>query len=124
MTGLRVESLRQRIENLEREIESIDAQMTRSDNHASQTNRPASKLAQTYDNGSYPSDPATVYPIMFVDGSFTETAGNQTATWTNRSSTNRRVAYAICGSSQHLSSGTLGVAFRQNGQWWFVPERA
>ena len=118
MAGLRLESLLQRIELGERRAEAIRSELNRVELLHSR-GRKSWYLAQTYDNGSYPSDPATVYPFRFHDASFTETAGNQSIGATARSSTSKRVGFAL--SSSFVAADTMCIAFRQNGKWWLLP---
>lgn len=113
-----VESLKQRIENLEREVALIYREKHQEQYPALQDNPREVFLCETYDNGSYPSSPATVYPIRFLDGTFTETAGTQTLTKTAHSATNLRVGY---NDATFISSGTVCQAWRQNKRWYIIP---
>ena len=70
-------------------------------------------------SASYPTAPADTYGIKFLDSTFTETAGDQTPTDTNRSATYQRIAHDRM-SGRFLSEGTVVEVYEQNNRWWIV----
>lgn len=112
------DSSKQRIELLERQMEALTRKLDQGFDRSMALNEQP-RLAKTYNPGSYPSDPANVYPIMFLNGTFTETAGNQTPTYTNRSSTSKRVGFGL--TDEYIEAGTVVACWRQNNRWWILP---
>lgn len=115
----RPDSLKQRVEFLEREIASL-RDLRREEIPGVYDRAPSPRLARTIDDGSYPTAPATIYPIVFLDGSFNPVAGNATPTFTPQSVTCQANAYAVS-DAVFLEPGTIGKAWRQNGRYWFDP---
>ena len=116
-----VESLMQRVELLERYVGTLDDKLDRRVDPRDFLQQPV-RLAKTVSSGTYPSDPASVYPIMFLNGTFTETAGNGSATYTNRSAASKRVGFAL--SSDYIPENTIVTVFEQNGRYWITPSSA
>ncbi len=81
------------------------------------------RLARTtYDtDGNYPlkSTKPTVYPIVYVDGTYAQTVGATPASFLDRSATRQDVGYAITG--DYLVQGTLVSVYRSNGRSWIIP---
>jgi len=76
--------------------------------------------AKTYRQSglSYPSDPCTVYPIIFLDSTFTETEGNQ-----SRTDTDRQASYGVelaFYDGGYLAEDTIVDVYRDNGRWWIT----
>jgi hypothetical protein len=103
---------------LEREIEVLNGRID-SLLAANLGPQQAVRLAKTVSGAGYPTDPATVYPIMFLDGDFVESPGNQTPSLIDRSATSSRSAYSL--SDEFINQGTVGLTWRQNGKYWFLP---
>lgn len=58
-----------------------------------------------------------VFSIIFLDGTYTETAGTRTLTWTDR----QTASAAVCAnvrSGQTPASGTKLMVWRWSGRWW------
>ena len=79
------------------------------------------RLAKTWSSsgGSYPTAPADTYEIIFRDGSFTETVGDQTPTWVDRSATGQTFAHNAT-STALIPRFNPVVVMESNGQWWIV----
>lgn len=114
------ESIKMRDELLRRRVRDLE-QRTRTEIETARPNFPREIfLAKTTDAGvTYPTDPATVYPILFIDGSYTASPGNQTPSFTNHSATNQAVAYSL--TTDFLPVGTVVAVFRQDNRWWILP---
>ena len=69
-------------------------------------------------SGSYPTEPADTFGIVFCDTTFTQTAGNNGHTNTDRQST--FAAYAHSMSGKYYPVGTLAFVERQNHKWVFI----
>lgn len=65
----------------------------------------------------YPAAGANVYPIVFVDGTFTEEAGTQTATFDDRQDKPRHYVMDLDGST-YLEEGTKIIVVKANDRWW------
>lgn len=71
--------------------------------------------------GSYPSAGADTFGIIFVDGTYTKSAGTNAHTFTLRKSTPAvDVAHSI--NARYYPVNTYALVFRQNHRWWFVEE--
>lgn len=71
--------------------------------------------------GSYPSAGADTFGIIFVDGSYTKSAGTQAHTFTLRKSTPAvDVAHSING--KYYPVNTYAWVVRQNHHWWFLED--
>ena len=69
--------------------------------------------------GSYPTTPQRTYPIVFVDGDFTNTSVNTSAVTTvNRQSTAANHAYTE--RTTLIPNSTLLVVCRHRGKWYIV----
>lgn len=79
------------------------------------------RLARTAEDygGEYPGEPCNTYPIIFLDGSFERTAGQQEADLTDRSATRQEYAYDNHG-SRYFEEGTVVEVLEQNEQWWIL----
>jgi len=77
------------------------------------------RLARTTTSGTYPSTPCDTYEIVFLDGTFTESAGDQTPTYTERSASPQAIAYDIR-SDGLIPEDTEVLVLEQNGKWWIV----
>jgi hypothetical protein len=115
----RYDSLKQRVELLERELDDVRKQLRHQ--HVGLLTPPIQpRLAQTVaGSGGYPSDPATVYPIVFLDGSFTESPGNQTPSWDMLSGNEQRFAFSL--STAFIPEDSIVQVWRQNNRYWITP---
>lgn len=78
-------------------------------------------LAKTTKTTTYPGSSADTFEIVLVDGTFTETAGDQTPTYTNRAASPQKVAHNISG--QYIAEDTYVWVFRTfstdgKHKWW------
>lgn len=67
---------------------------------------------------AYPSAPCTVYPVIFLDSTYTQTAGDQTPTHTDRQAYPEALAYYDGG--DYLAQGTLVIVLWDNDRWWII----
>lgn len=72
------------------------------------------------DETAYPSDPANVYYVRWQKNvSYEETPGNQSIDTTQTD----EYGYVCClVEGKYLDEGTLGLAFKENGQWWCLDD--
>jgi hypothetical protein len=71
--------------------------------------------------GSYPSAGADTFGIIFVDGTYTKSAGTNAHTFTLRKSTPAvDVAHSITG--RYYPVNTYAIVFRHNHAWWFLED--
>lgn len=79
------------------------------------------KTVSTSGGGSYPTEPADTFGILFVDGTYTQTAGNQNNTQTDRRAAPAvEVAHSI--KRKYYPVNTRVWVVRQNHKWWIVEE--
>jgi len=108
----RIVDLEQQVQDLRRDL---DAYRRRDLFH--QTPRQIRTAITCAISASYPTAPADTYGIKFVDGTFTESAGDQTPTDTNRSATYQRIAHDRT-PGRFLAEGTLVQVYEENSRWW------
>lgn len=121
MGGQTFESLKQEIELLKREMDVMRNEM-RHQMQGQLTPPVQPRLARTVaTSGGYPTEESTpsVYPIVFLDGSYTETPGLQTPTLTAHSASDQRVGYSL--STGYIPENSLVAVWRQNNRYWIVP---
>lgn len=104
-------STKKRLDEAFRRISQLEKQLAKRDDQIIQ--RSLMRLARTFDDGSYPAAPATVYPIVFIDAAFTHTAGAQDLTVTDHLDDTQALAYSLCG--EYLLPDTLIVVLEQKG---------
>lgn len=112
-----------RIEQLERLVERLADEVKRLNELPRQQAAPDVFIARTRaPNGDdYPESPANTYDLEYLDGTFTEAAGNQTATLTARSAGSQGVAHDLA-SNRYIEEGTAGLVVRGlNGRRYFFP---
>lgn len=110
-------SLSKRLEATERRLAALERQAARRDQQLIQRTRV--RLGITM-GGSYPSSPANVLPVVFIDATFTEEAGEQTLTRVNHSDESQVFAYSLCGT--YLAAGSLVVVLEQNRRHFIVSQ--
>ena len=77
------------------------------------------RLAKTITTGgSYPTAPADTYGIIFLDGTFTTTQGNNGETMTDRQSSALVTAHSIDG--RYYPTGSYVWVARLNHKWWII----
>lgn len=77
------------------------------------------KTTSTSGGGSYPSEPSDTYGILFVDGTYTQTAGNNGHTLTNRKTAPAvQVAHSVDG--KYYPVDTYVWVVEQNFKWWII----
>jgi len=110
--------LLERMRRMESEIARLSADLARLRATPADTARPQEvRLARTYNTGSYPGGGSdNTFPATFVDGTFTETAGNQTPTITERDTGNVAIIHNT--SDDYIPVNTLIPVWRQGGRWW------
>jgi hypothetical protein len=69
------------------------------------------------DDPVYPDPGANVYPIIFIDGTFTEAAGVQTPTYHDRQDEPAHYVLDLDGGS-YIAEGSKLVVVRMNNRWW------
>jgi hypothetical protein len=70
---------------------------------------------------TYPeeSDTPNTYPIIFLDGTYDQEAGDQAPEWTDRQSDALAVAQNIAPPGHYPSEGQIVAVWFDNGRWWF-----
>jgi len=119
MTGAptHLRSDRERVAVLERRLEILEATVQRQ--RLALPRWPKRVwLATTTTSGTYPSAPADTFEFIFANGTFTETAGDQTATLTDRQSSAPRVAHSI-GGVYYPEDAEIYVA-EIDRQYWII----
>lgn len=112
---------KQRIEILERRLSAVEREIqTEQTGNVSAFPRETFLVRTTSLGTAYPtSEESTKYPIMFVDGTFTETPGPGAATTTDHSAAYQAIGYSLC--NYFIEDNTLCFAWRQNNRWWILP---
>jgi hypothetical protein len=109
-----MERLAERVLTLERQLAGVQAELLTASARVAEPAIPQQvRIAKT--TGT-PQDTDTAFPITFLDGSFTETAGQQTATWQDRQNTSKAVVFNIAG--EKIPSGTKLMVWAWNNRWW------
>lgn len=108
--------LAERVLTLERQLAGMQAELlTSSARVAEPGNTHQLRIARISGDVSSTDN---VFPIIFLDGTFTETAGTQSATWEDRQTEARSVARTIDG--ENIEAGTKVVVMAWNDRWWIV----
>jgi hypothetical protein len=108
--------LSERVQYLERQVEQLAARINAEVSVGSPSRRKQTRTARTVESGgSYPSSGNT-FPIIFVDGEYTETAGNQTPTYTARAATPSHFVHNVA--DQYISVNIEVQVWFENEQWW------
>lgn len=119
MTGpLKDRSLLVRLNQLELQVAAFSRQLRAQGDRMDRWVWPKQvRLAKTTHSAeSYPAAPANCYEIEFLDGTFTEAAGQQTPTYTDRGS----LAYALSMAGEYFLEGTRVAVVRIGRQWWIM----
>lgn len=111
---------RDRLDLLERELQQVRRQLNQQPCREASAGSPRQvRLVKTVAiSGSYPTEPADTFGIVFCDTTFTQTAGNNGHTNTDRQST--FAAYAHSMSGKYYPVGSLAFVERQNHKWVFI----
>lgn len=82
------------------------------------------RLARTTSLGMYPTraDARNCWEIVFIDSTFTETAGVQSLTSTNRRAASPWAVAHNLYNDPFVPEGTLLMVWRDNNRWWFEYE--
>lgn len=110
-----------RLQAVERELAALRRQLEQSKREAILVQRPNERLARawTLNAASYPTDPdTTVFPIVFIDATFTSTVGEQSLSTTDHSLSEQTAAYSLCGAPKR---GDLLVV-REIGRRQYIVE--
>ena len=108
---------RERILTLERQAAALSARLDLAlAQQGGGTAKVRTRLARTTTSTSYPGQPANSFEIEFLDGTFTETPGQQTPTYTARSANPTAVCHHIAGNLP--PENTVIEVFQHNGKWW------
>lgn len=75
------------------------------------------RLARATTGGYFPADTANTFEIVFLDGSFTPTAGTQSVTWIERSAEPQAIARSLVGS---ISNDAVLIVLFANRLWWII----
>lgn len=70
---------------------------------------------------TYPAAGTTpnTYPIIFLDGTYTQTVGQQTPTWTNRQATGKSVVHNVAsGLDAYIPITSIIPVWNDRGRWW------
>lgn len=116
-------SLTNRIDVVEQQLLQVRHEMfgekSRDGNASPRLQVRMAKTTSTSGGGSYPSEPADTYGIIFVDGTYTQTAGLQGHTLTNRKSAPAvEVAHSV--DTKYYPVDTYVWVVRQNHKWWII----
>lgn len=118
-----------RLADLERQVENLQLQLDRlGGRSARQTTYQQVLLAKTTKTSSYPTASNTnTYEIVFLDGDYTHTSGNQTLSVTARSGSPQHVGHDIYAGNL-IPENTNVLAVRQRAldgetNWWIVPPK-
>lgn len=109
-----------RIEALERRLDQVERELRAARKELAIVPPPQVRWARVTTSGTYPTAPCNCYEIVFVDGANTQTPGNQTITWTERSASPQAIATDPGG--RFLPEDTIVVVARQrrNRQWLII----
>ena len=105
----RLASIEQKVAMLRRDLEVISSRVGFV---ASKSNLRLAEIVNT------PIDGDNTFEIKFVEGTFTETAGQHTPTYTDRSTTTE-FAHNVAPTTTTPSSGDVVRVFRWSRRWWF-----
>jgi hypothetical protein len=114
-------SLEKRVEQLERLVESLIRQ--RAHPHVADVARRHERLAMTIEppgSDEYPSQPANVFPFVFVDVTFTREAGQQTITKAPHATTPQGYAATLCG--EYVGPSTLIFVHEQGNRHFVITQ--
>lgn len=108
-----------RIEHLEADLRALVAEVRAAQFEARPPAPRYVRLAKTWTatEEDYPDPPANTFPILFIDGSYPRTSGEQTATLTDRQAQEVEWGHFAPG---YIPRGTLVAVLDQNGQYWIL----
>lgn len=110
---------RQRTADLESRVRVLEASLAQLRKSVGQVQPFPVRFARVTTSGTYPSAPANCYEIVFVDGSYTATAGSQTITWAERSASPQAVA-CWPGEARFIAEDQVVCVVRQRNRQWMI----
>lgn len=113
-------SINDRVESLERQLQQVQRIQNQQPCRDGVPGAPRQvRLVKTATvSGVYPTEPADTFGVIFLDTTFTQTAGNNGHTNTDRQAA--AAAYAHSMSGKYYPVGSLAFVERQNHRWVFI----